>query len=103
MEPTRGPAIYWRAVVTAVALGERVKISWSDPSTEPPPPQSGLWTLAKFAEANKIGVEQVMENLRLAGVSAGRSVRDVASGSGRRPMDVVQIVQGLAPREDGRR
>jgi hypothetical protein len=51
---------------TLVSLGETVKNSWSDPATEPPVPHAELWTVAKFAEANKVAVDQAMESLRQA-------------------------------------
>jgi Domain of unknown function (DUF4405) len=55
---------------TIVTLGETAKNSWSDPSTEPPVPHAELWTVAKFAETNKLTVDQAMDNLRQAGMPA---------------------------------
>jgi hypothetical protein len=55
---------------TVMALGETAKNSWSDPATEPPVPHAEEWTIAKFAETTRIGVDQVMENLRQANMTA---------------------------------
>jgi hypothetical protein len=55
---------------TVMTLGETVKNSWSDPATEPPVPHAELWTVAKFAETNKLPVDRAMENLREAGMTA---------------------------------
>jgi hypothetical protein len=55
---------------TVMALGETAKNSWSDPSTEPPVPHAEEWTVATFAETTKVGVDQVMENLRQANLTA---------------------------------
>ncbi len=55
---------------TVMTFGERVKNSWSDPATEPPVPHAELWTVAKFAETNKMTVDQAMDNLRQAGMAA---------------------------------
>jgi hypothetical protein len=55
---------------TLVTFGEKVKNSWSDPATEPPVPHAELWTVAKFAETNKMTVDQAMGNLREAGMTA---------------------------------
>lgn len=53
---------------TIVSVGEAAKNSWSDPASEPPVPHAELWSVAKFAEANKLPVERAMENLRQAGM-----------------------------------
>jgi hypothetical protein len=53
-----------------MTLGERVKNSWSDPATEPPVPHAELWTVATFAETNKLPVDRAMDNLRDAGLAA---------------------------------
>ena len=55
---------------TVMTFGEQVKNSWSDPATEPPVPHAELWTVAKFAETNKMTVDQAMGNLREAGMTA---------------------------------
>jgi hypothetical protein len=55
---------------TVMTFGEQVKNSWSDPATEPPVPHAELWTVAKFAETNKITSEEAMDNLRQAGMTA---------------------------------
>lgn len=55
---------------TVMALGETAKNSWSDPSTEPPVPHAEEWTIAKFAETTRISVDQVMDNLRQANMTA---------------------------------
>lgn len=55
---------------TVMTLGERAKNSWSDPATEPPVPHAELWTVAKFAESNKLPVELAMNNLREAGLTS---------------------------------
>jgi hypothetical protein len=55
---------------TVMTMGERVKNSWSDPATEPPVPHAEMWTVAKFAESNKLPVEQAMNNLREAGMTS---------------------------------
>jgi hypothetical protein len=55
---------------TVMTQGERAKNSWSDPATEPPVPHAELWTVAKFAETNKLPVDRAMENLREAGMTA---------------------------------
>jgi hypothetical protein len=55
---------------TLMTFGETVKNSWSDPATEPPVPHAELWTVAKFAETNKMTVEEAMDNLRQAGMTA---------------------------------
>jgi hypothetical protein len=55
---------------TVMTFGETVKNSWSDPATEPPVPHAELWTVAKFAESNKITVDQAMGNLREANMAA---------------------------------
>jgi hypothetical protein len=55
---------------TIVAVGETAKNSWSDPATEPPVPHAEEWTVAKFAETNRMSVDQAMENLRLANFAA---------------------------------
>lgn len=55
---------------TLMTFGETVKNSWSDPATEPPVPHAELWTVAKFAESNKLTLDQAMDNLRQAGMTA---------------------------------
>jgi hypothetical protein len=55
---------------TVMTFGETVKNSWSDPTTEPPVPHAELWTIAKFAATNQLPVEQAMDNLREAGMTA---------------------------------
>jgi hypothetical protein len=55
---------------TIMAVGETVKNSWSDPASEPPVPHAEEWTVAKFAETNKMTVDQAMENLRQANMAA---------------------------------
>ena len=55
---------------TIVAVGETAKNSWSDPANEPPVPHAEEWTVAKFAETTKIGVDQAMANLRQANMLA---------------------------------
>ncbi len=55
---------------TVMTLGETAKNAWSDPSTEPPVPHAEEWTVAKFAETNKMPADQAMENLRQAGLAA---------------------------------
>jgi hypothetical protein len=55
---------------TVMTFGEQVKNSWSDPATEPPVPHAELWTVTKFAETNKMTVDQAMDNLRQAGMTA---------------------------------
>jgi len=55
---------------TVMTLGETAKNAWSDPSTEPPVPHAEEWTVAKFAETNKMPADQAMENLRQAGMAA---------------------------------
>lgn len=55
---------------TVMTVGETVKNSWSDPASEPPVPHAEEWTLAKFAETNKMAVDQVMQNLRQGGMAA---------------------------------
>ena len=55
---------------TVMTLGETARNAWSDPSTEPPVPHAEEWTVAKFAETNKMPADQAMENLRQAGMAA---------------------------------
>jgi hypothetical protein len=55
---------------TLMTFGETVKNSWSDPATEPPVPHAEMWTVATFAETNKLPVDRAMENLREAGMTA---------------------------------
>jgi hypothetical protein len=55
---------------TIVSVGETAKNSWSDAASEPPVPHAELWTVATFAEANKLAVDQAMVNLRRANFAA---------------------------------
>jgi hypothetical protein len=55
---------------TLMTFGDSVKNSWSDPATEPPAPHAELWTVAKFAETNRLTVDRAMDNLREAGMAA---------------------------------
>ena len=63
---------------TVMTLGETAKNAWSDPSTEPPVPHAEEWTVAKFAETNKMPADQAMENLRQAGLAAPGGRHDAA-------------------------
>ncbi|MFB3854174.1 MAG: DUF4405 domain-containing protein [Vicinamibacterales bacterium] len=53
---------------TVMDLGEDVKNSWGDSSSEPPVPHAELWTVEKFSETTRIPVEKAVDNLRRSGI-----------------------------------
>jgi hypothetical protein len=75
---------------TVMTLGEAVKNSWSNPTTEPPVPHAEMWTLAKFSETTKVPVEQAMENLK----QANMPVTDPAT-----TLSAVAAAYSVTPRE----
>jgi hypothetical protein len=84
---------------TIMTLGEEAKNSWSNPATEPPVPHAEMWTLAKYAEATKMPVEQAMANLNEAGMPVGgadTTLSAVAAVYRVTPKEVYQKALGTA-------
>jgi hypothetical protein len=83
---------------TVITLGETARNSWSDPASEPPVPHAEEWTVAKFAETNKVPTDQAMENLRQSGLAApgaDTTLQSLATTYGVTPREV--YLKALGP------
>jgi hypothetical protein len=64
---------------TVMTVGETLKNSWATSATEPPVPHAELWTLAQLAGTAKIPLDQVLANLKQAGITPASAEVTLAS------------------------
>ena len=76
---------------TAMTVGETLKNSWATPATEPPVPHAELWTLSQLAENAKIPLDNVLANLKEAGIEpagTGVTLANLAAELKKTPQEV---------------
>jgi hypothetical protein len=82
---------------SVMALGERVKSSWSAGGGEPPVPHAELLTLERLAATTQIPLDRVLANLEAAGLTGAGpqvTIAALASAHGLTPRDVWVRLKG---------
>jgi hypothetical protein len=87
-------------VSQVAATREAISNSWSDATTEPPIPHAELLTLARFAEAQKLPIENALGTLRAAGAkaTAESTLAEIAVQLETTPQEVYRRLGAASPK-----